>query len=227
VCKTPLSTYKCMQADDTNTVAAKADSLAKVYRVNEIFFSVQGEGNLMGTPMVFVRFAECNLRCSISNAGFDCDTEFASYRERTASEIVDEVTSLNPKKGWILFTGGEPGLQLDDALIQLLRGQGWKLAIETNGTVLLPEGLDWICVSPKTAEHTLRQKRAHELKYVRRSGMALPQPSISAEHYLISPAFQADGSIRREDLEWCIGLVKQEPETWRLTLQSHKLLGVR
>ena len=177
--------------------------------------------------MVFVRFAECNLRCSLANAGFDCDTEFSSYREYLASDIAAQAAALNPRKGWLLFTGGEPGLQLDAYLIQLIQEQGWKIAIETNGTVELPTGIDWICVSPKTAEHTLRQKSAHEVKYVRRAGMPLPSPSIKAEHYLISPAFQPDGSVTRADLEWCVELVKQAPEKWRLTIQTHKLLGLR
>lgn len=200
---------------------------SKPYRINEVFFSLQGEGVRAGTPMVFVRFAECNLRCSLANAGFDCDTEFSSYREYLASDIAAQAAALNPSKGWLLFTGGEPGLQLDAYLIQLIQEQGWKIAIETNGTVELPTGIDWICVSPKTAEHTLRQKSAHEVKYVRRAGMPLPSPSIKAEHYLISPAFQPDGSVTRADLEWCVELVKQAPEKWRLTIQTHKLLGLR
>jgi len=197
------------------------------YIVNEIFFSLQGEGKNVGTPMVFVRFSDCNLRCSVLNAGFDCDTEFMSGRAMTVTEILKEASSLNPKKGWILLTGGEPGLQLDDAFISAAHAEGWKLAIETNGTVALPEGLDWICVSPKSAEHTIKQRIAHEVKYVRRYGMAIPEPTVTASHYLISPGFQSDGTVALADLEWCMQLIKENPERWALSVQYHKVLGIR
>jgi len=200
---------------------------AGTYRVNEVFYSVQGEGRRAGTPMVFVRFSDCNLRCSWKNAGFDCDTEFVSGREMSLAEIEEFATRLNVKKGWMLLTGGEPGLQLDGQFIKYMKDAGWLLAIETNGTVKLPDGLDWICVSPKSAEHTLRQRVANELKYVRHYGMSVPEPVVVAEHYLLSPAFQSDGSVRREDLEWCIDLVKQNPERWSLAIQYHKYLRVR
>ena len=197
------------------------------YLVNEIFYSLQGEGKKAGTPMVFVRFADCNLRCSLVNAGFDCDTEFSSGRELSAEEILSEAQALNPKKGWLLFTGGEPGLQLDQALVEAAHSAGWRLAIETNGTIKLPDGIDWICVSPKSAEHTIRQRVANEVKYVRRHGMAIPEPSIEAEHYLLSPAFQPNGAVAREDLEWIVQLIKENPQKWGLTIQYHKILGIR
>lgn len=196
------------------------------YKVNEIFYSLQGEGGLAGTPMVFVRFSNCNLRCKWSTQGFDCDTEFVSGRTMSEGDILQEAARLNPKGGWLLFTGGEPGLQLTDSLINQAHEAGWQCAVETNGTIQLPDGLDWICVSPKTAEHTLRQKRADEVKYVRHTGMALPEPSIEATHHYISPAFRPDGSVSREDLDWCIQLVKDNP-TWRLSIQTHKLLLIR
>lgn len=197
------------------------------YVVNEIFYSVQGEGRRAGTPMVFVRLSDCNLRCTWKNAGFDCDTEFMSGREMRVSEILTEAARINPKRGWMLLTGGEPGLQLDDPFITAVHEDGWKVAIETNGTVELPQGIDWICVSPKSAEHTIRQKIAHEVKYVRHHGMGVPQTEIQAEHYLISPAFQADGSVRQEDMEWCMQLVKNHPEKWALSMQYHKYLKIR
>lgn len=197
------------------------------YVVNEIFYSLQGEGRKAVTPMVFVRFADCNLRCSLTNAGFNCDTEFMSGRELGVQDILSECEQLNPKRGWMLLTGGEPGLQLDEAFITEVHRAGWKLAIETNGTVELPAGIDWVCVSPKSAEHTIKQRTANEVKYVRRHGMALPETSIKADHYLISPAFQADGTVDRHDLEWCMKLLKENPETWSLAVQYHKLLLIR
>lgn len=199
---------------------------AHSYKINEIFYSIQGEGRLAGTPMVFVRFSQCNLRCSLSNAGFDCDTEFESGKLLNAEEILKEAVLLCPIPGWLLFTGGEPGLQLDQGLIGLLKIAGWKLAIETNGTIALPEGLDWICVSPKTAEHTLKQKTANELKYVRRSGMEIPTPIIKAEYYLISPAFDASDRVSDQDMRWCIDLVKRSPG-WALSIQYHKFIQIR
>ena len=199
---------------------------SKKYSINEIFYSIQGEGRLAGTPMVFVRFSHCNLRCALTNAGFDCDTEFESGREMTCAEIDSTAIALCEQKGWILFTGGEPGLQLDQNLIKALKESGWKLAIETNGTIELPAGVDWICVSPKTAEHTLKQKIANEVKYIRRKGMEVPQSTVVADHYLISPAFDSSGRLNMEDLDWCIELVKKSRE-WALSVQYHKLISIR
>ena len=196
------------------------------FLLNEIYYSIQGEGSLAGTPMVFVRFSKCNLRCNIAKHGFNCDTEFESGNNFEIQGILDKVNSLNPQKGWILLTGGEPSLQLNQSLIDSFKADGWKLAIETNGTKLLPEGLDWICVSPKSAEHTIKQLQADEVKYVRRAGMGIPQTKIKAKHFLISVPFQSDGSVLQEDLDWCLNLVKNNPE-WKLSLQSHKLIGVR
>lgn len=197
------------------------------YYVNEIFYSVQGEGRLAGTPMVFVRFSDCNLRCSVFNAGFDCDTEFAGGEKMSAEQILAMAYKLNPQRAWILFTGGEPGLQLDKYLISRCRAEGWRIAIETNGTVKLPEGIDWICVSPKSAEHTIRQRKANEVKYVRANGMALPDTEVDAEHYLISPAFQPDGTLKKDDFDHCLKLVLGNSQKWALSIQYHKMLGVR
>jgi organic radical activating enzyme len=141
--------------------------------------------------------------------------------------ILNEAITLNPKKGWLLLTGGEPGLQLDSSFIAGAHEAGWKIAIETNGTIKLPSGIDWICVSPKSAEHTIKQLVANEVKYVRRRGMALPETAIAATYYVISPAFQPNGGVLQEDLDWCIDLVKQNPAKWSLSLQYHKILNCR
>ncbi len=197
----------------------------KQYLVNEIFYSLQGEGVRAGTPNLFLRFARCNLACAQETQGFDCDTEFVSGRWLGVEEIAGELGALAGGCRWVVLTGGEPALQVDAALIDALHAAGYRLAIETNGSVALPPGLDWVTVSPKVAEHAIRQRRADEVKYVRGYGQAVPQTVVEADHYLISPAF--DGPhLDRRTLDWCIELVKENPP-WRLSLQQHKLWGVR
>ena len=222
----------------------------KAYHVNEVFYSIQGEGMRAGTPNVFVRFSGCNLTCTRDGeAGFDCDTEFVSGRPRTRDELRSDIreairremsseeafgdlktVTTEHQPPWVILTGGEPSLQVDRELIDELHAWGCKLAIETNGTRELPEGIDWIACSPKSAEHTLKLKHAHEIRYVRNVGQGVPRPFIPHDHLLISPAFRTlgDGSHEFEPgaLEWCLRLVKENP--WlRLSIQQHKLWRVR
>lgn len=197
--------------------------------VNEVFYSVQGEGVLAGTPMVFVRFSKCNLRCSVKNAGFDCDTEFESGVPMGADTLVGLIKSVGPTSCWVLFTGGEPGLQLTEGLVSAVKAAGYKTSCETNGTVANPafDLLDHVCVSPKSAVHTIRLRKATEVKFVRQTGQGIPVDiGVRADYYLISPAFNADGSVSSADLGYCVNLVKENPP-WRLSLQMHKFLGVR
>jgi len=195
------------------------------YRVNEIFYSLQGEGVRAGTPNLFLRFSRCNLECRVETHGFDCDTEFESGRSLTLPEIVAEMRALSAACRWVILTGGEPALQVDSELVDTLHSEHYSLAIETNGSVELPAGIDWITVSPKVAEHAIRQRRAHEVKYVRGYGQAIPKTVVEAEHYLISPAF--DGAeLDRRTLDWCIRLCRENPP-WRLSVQQHKLWSVR
>ena len=193
--------------------------------VNEIFYSLQGEGVRAGTPNLFLRLSRCNLECKVETHGFDCDTEFESGRWLTLDEILAEFKALSESCDWAILTGGEPALQTDRDLIDGLHAAGYKLAIETNGSFPLPDGIDWITVSPKVAEHAVRQRTAHEVKYVRGYGQAIPKTVVVAEHYLISPAFDgADADPRT--LDWCIRLCKDNPP-WRLSVQQHKLWKVR
>lgn len=209
----------------------------KTYTVNEIFCSPQGEGVRAGTLNHFVRFSGCNLQCDIepgplSPGGFACDTEFVSGRKLTGQHILDELATLNPHCKNVIFTGGEPLLQIDAELVSLLKSQGYYLAVETNGSKPLPEGvefgpagLDWITCSPKVAEHAVRLKQASEVKYVRGYGQAVPRPTCQAEHQLISPAF--DGThLDQRAMAWCLGLIREHPE-WRLSVQLHKSWMVR
>lgn len=217
--------------------------MGKTYVVNEVFYSIQGEGVRVGVPSIFVRFTGCNMRCSVqagdkSPGGFDCDTEFESGRKVTAEELLQWIQHehnewhINPA---IVFTGGEPGLQVDADLCTFLHDAGYFLCIETNGSVDLKAkcagcfscgtALDFITVSPKVAEHAIKQTQANEVRYVRGYGQALPKTEIQATHYCISPAF--DGVVVTPDtMAWCIKLVKENPR-WRLSVQTHKLLNVR
>ena len=198
------------------------------YLVNEIFYSLQGEGVRAGTPNLFLRFSRCNLECRVETHGFDCDTEFESGRSMTLPEIVAEMRALSAECRWVILTGGEPALQVDAELIDALHAAGYELAIETNGSVELPvmdRGIDWITVSPKVAEHAVRQRRANEVKYVRGYGQAIPKTVVEADHYLLSPAFEGM-EVDPRALDWCIRLCKENPP-WRLSVQQHKLWRVR
>lgn len=162
----------------------------------------------------------------LSPGGFACDTEFTSGRKLTADEIVTAAKNEGGGCRWIILTGGEPALQADQELVDALRDAGYSIAIETNGTIdVTGLGLDWIACSPKVAEHAIKLKRAHELRYVRAHGQGVPRPAIKADHYLISPAFDGQ-ELNRRHLSWCIQLVKENPE-WQLSTQLHKSWLVR
>lgn len=211
----------------------------KTYTINEMFWSPQGEGMRAGQMSVFIRFTGCNLRCRMEKAddspgGFDCDTEFASGRKMTTDDVVNEARRLVAKpeewytrhRAWVVFSGGEPSLQVDNELIDAMHAAGFDCAIETNGSRDISSlNLDWITVSPKVAEHAVRQLTADEVKYVRGHGQAIPKPACIATHQLISPAF--DGwTLDPRAVEWCLKLIKEEPE-WRLSMQQHKAWNVR
>lgn len=204
--------------------------MAKSYRVNEIFYSLQGEGIRAGAPSLFVRLSGCNQTCKVETHGFDCDTEFVSGRDYSADEIVTYCRELSNTCDWVILTGGEPLLQLDKELCTVFKSNGFKIAIETNGSINpAPEvldALDWIACSPKVAEHAVRLERCDELKYVRGYGQGIPKPSLTnATYKLISPAFSGQ-NLDPKTLAWCTQLVKEHPE-WRLSVQQHKFWGIR
>lgn len=203
------------------------------YKIKEIFYSLQGEGILSGVPMIFIRFSECNLRCTEWNsAGFNCDTDFLGGELYSLEELVDKILSFNAE--WILLTGGEPLLQADARLFNALFDIKKKIAIETNGTLPLPNELerlpDWVTVSPKSAWHTLKMKECDELRIVIGAGTHLPnieEIPITADHYVASVRFlDNDGAINLEDLKWAISEVKRRVG-WRLSMQMHKILAIR
>lgn len=190
-------------------------------RVNEIFYSLQGEGARKGSANIFIRLAHCNFVCSF------CDTEFESYRELTIVDLLEKCKQFPCKN--IVFTGGEPLLQLTENTIRAFKRARYYLAVETNGSIRPPKGLDWITVSPKVAEHVLTKRfkalHIHELKYVRNQSQGIPLPGVKADHYYISPEFDGDYPIEA-NIKHCLNLVKENSE-WRLSVQEHKLLKIR
>lgn len=195
------------------------------YRINEIFYSIQGEGHRTGTPSVFVRFQGCAIEkiCPIK-----CDTEFNTGKRMTAKQIEKIVRGYLPHGGSVILTGGEPLTQYDEEL-RLALTPGLFLCVETSGAFAPKAHLDWVSISPKVSSTVLRRTGAHfshvdELRYVLRAGQSLPTPAIEADHYFLSPEW--DGENTKANIAHCVELVKANPE-WRLSLQTHKLMGIR
>lgn len=198
-------------------------------RVNELFYSLQGEGRWTGTPSVFVRFSGCNLKCDF------CDTDHVDGVEMTARQIVERVRGA--VSGLSLFaevtdgihvvlTGGEPGLQVTDELIGLLHDDGWFVQIETNGTCRLPEGIDWVTCSPKGGGMPIA-KHVDELKVVFDGKRDVSEyEGLDAEVFSLQPMDVGDEAenvlIRERTVLYCM-----EHPLWHLSLQTHKLLGIR
>jgi 7-carboxy-7-deazaguanine synthase len=196
----------------------------KRYLVNEMFRSLQGEGANAGTVMTFVRFAKCNLACTKEVEGFDCDTDFAHGTWFTVDELVGAVKACGPC-GWVLFTGGEPSLQLDAGLVAAVHHEGYNAAIETNGTRPVDRlGLDWVCCSPKPGS-TQVVLEADEFKFVIPPGGQLPVVTGKSRRLLLSPAADGD-TVIPEALATCISLVLDNPQ-FCLSVQQHKAWGVR
>ena len=188
----------------------------KRYAVNEIFYSLQGEGCWAGTPMVFVRFSGCNLCCPF------CDTDFASGTRMSLEEILEAVRDARPDVRRICVTGGEPSLQLDDAFVALFHAAGYRLHVETNGTHPLPEGIDWITCSPKSDfvdNAALALTRADELKVVYTGQNVTRWLDFPATQHLLQPC----SGLNTEETA---AYVCRDPR-WRLSLQIHKTLGIR
>jgi 7-carboxy-7-deazaguanine synthase (Cx14CxxC type) len=209
-----------------------------MYTVKEIFYTLQGEGANAGRAAVFCRFSGCNLwtgrEADRATAICDfCDTDFVGVgpdggKFATAAELASAVASRWPlesrERRFVVCTGGEPLLQLDAEAVAALHDEGFEVAIETNGTLAAPIGIDWICVSPK-ARATLVLRRGNELKLV------FPQPdmeperfeSLDFEHFFLQPM---DGPRTAENTKSATQYCLTHPR-WRLSLQTHKLLGIR
>ncbi|HLY44117.1 MAG TPA: 7-carboxy-7-deazaguanine synthase [Stellaceae bacterium] len=208
------------------------------YAVKEIFYTLQGEGALTGRPAVFCRFAGCNLWSGreedrAAAACSFCDTDFvgldgtAGGRYPDAAALVDEIAAHWPEGAgarFVVCTGGEPLLQLDPPLIAALHARGFEVAVETNGTLPLPAGLDWVCVSPKSGAK-LVVTAGDELKIV------VPQPGLDPLDYagLAFRRFSVQpmgGPASPGNAAWAIGFCLKHPQ-WQLSLQTHKLTGIR
>jgi 7-carboxy-7-deazaguanine synthase (Cx14CxxC type) len=208
------------------------------YTVKEIFYTLQGEGAQAGRPAVFCRFAGCNLwsgREADRHAAICqfCDTDFVGTdgagggKFVTADELADAVARCWPdlKQGhpYVVCTGGEPLLQLDKPLIAALHARGFEIAIETNGTQPAPPGLDWICVSPKAGTE-LVLTRGDELKLIYPQAGAEPEKflHLDFQHFFLQPL---DGAQRVANTQAALAFCLAHPH-WRLSLQTHKLLGI-
>ena len=186
-------------------------------RINEIFYSLQGEGHFTGTAAIFVRFSGCNLRCPF------CDTEHETFREMTPEEILME-TKRYPARH-IVLTGGEPSIQITPDLIDLLHRENYFIQVETNGTNKLPESIDWVTCSPK-GSHEIKLKTIDELKlvYLGQDVEAIAN-NINASHYLLQPCTSPvypEGSNTAETVSYIL----THPH-WRLSLQTHKLINIQ
>lgn len=199
----------------------------KNLKVSEIFYSLQGEGARVGTPTVFIRLMGCKTKNACFAAGIVCDTEFESGEEKSIEQI-EKWLSINAKDcKEITWTGGEPLDQLDEEIVDHFKSKGFYQAVETSGLRKAPKGIDFICVSPKVAEHIVKKNfpdGVTELRYVRHKGQSIPNPTIKANHYWVSP--HSDGfTINGENLKHCINLCIENPK-WKMSLQNHKVWNI-
>lgn len=194
-----------------------------MYKVNEIFYSLQGEGRWMGRPAVFVRISGCNLKCPF------CDTDFRGYREMSADDILSKCLEEGGECRFIVLTGGEPSLQVDEQLIATLHQAGYYLSMETNGTHAIPEGIDWVTCSPKvdfTEGGELVVRKVDELKLIFDGEHEVSDHGIACAFRYLQPCDVGNDSRNYLILSECIKYIKAHPE-WQLSVQMHKIVGIR
>lgn len=208
------------------------------YSVKEIFYTLQGEGLQAGRPAVFCRFAGCNLWSGREEDRDQavcqfCDTDFVgtdgtSGGKYTTAEALAEIIAAQWPAGCghrlVVLTGGEPLLQVDTALVDALHTQGFEIAVETNGSIAAPAGIDWICVSPKAGAPWV-QRHGHELKLVFPQPDLLPEfiSDVDFKHYLLQPM---DNAQQQQNTVAAIAYCQANPQ-WRLSIQTHKILEIR
>lgn len=208
------------------------------YSVKEIFYTLQGEGGQVGRAAVFCRFAGCNLWCGREAERANaicrfCDTDFVGTdgpgggKFRSAQALAEAIAAQwhgeTSGKPLVVCTGGEPLLQLDAAAIDAIHARGFEIAVETNGTQLPPAALDWICVSPKSSAEVVLTKGT-ELKLVFPQADAMPErfESLDFQHFFLQPM---DGPERERNLRMAVDYCLRHPK-WRLSLQTHKVIGI-
>lgn len=210
----------------------------KYYAVKEIYYTIQGEGMQTGRPAVFCRFSGCNLwtgREEDRNKAVCtfCDTDFfgtdgENGGKYSPDDLVKKLKHLWPNNApehpYVVFTGGEPLLQLDPTLISALHAAKLEIAIETNGTIEAPDGIDWICVSPKATAEVV-QKRGNELKFVYPQKEIAPETfsELDFDYFFIQPM---DGPDLNRNMKLAIEYCLKNPK-WRLSLQTHKFSGMK
>ena len=184
------------------------------YRINEIFYSLQGEGRNTGRAAVFVRFSGCNLKCPF------CDTDFTKYQEMSAQDIIDSMKALIGDVStmpMVVLTGGEPSLWIDEAFVEKLHQAGKYVCIETNGTHPIPDSVDWITCSPKGAPVVLT--RIDEVKVVYTGDEDVePYLSLPAQVHFLQPC-------SCKNTQEVVAYIQEHPQ-WRLSLQTHKWIGI-
>jgi 7-carboxy-7-deazaguanine synthase len=195
--------------------------MEKSYRVNDIFYSLQGEGHNTGRAAVFVRFSGCNLHCPF------CDTDFSHFETLTAPEIIRRMQALTPQgedSPIVVLTGGEPTLQVDSDLLDAIHAAGFPfIAMESNGTKEPPAGLDWLTVSPK---ENVSVRQCSELKVLFNGTDEPDDLGIQATYYYLQPLDAGNETENRRMVDGSIEYIKAHPR-WRLSLQTHKLIGIK
>ncbi len=207
-----------------------------MYKIKEIYFTLQGEGFHAGRPAVFCRFSGCNLWSGREEDRHKaicqfCDTDFWGMDgieggKYAAASLAEKIAELWPNKQvnpFVVFTGGEPLLQLDDSLIQELKKHHFEIAVETNGTLEAPSQIDWICVSPKEGTDII-VKKGHELKLVYPQGAMNPEDFMSWDfkHFYLQPMDSPEIDFNTQS---CIDYCKSNPQ-WKLSVQMHKVLNI-
>lgn len=196
-----------------------------MWKVNEIFHSLQGEGYHTGTASVFIRLSGCNLHCAF------CDTQHEAGTMMSLPEIVEQVMQY-PNAPLIVLTGGEPSLWIDeDFVVGLKKMTGKRIAIETNGTRPLPHGIDWVTLSPKSGignsgDAPVVLTRCDELKVVYLGQDLSQYDAIEAAHRYLQPCWTDDADTRHSNLQATVQAVMDNPQ-WRLSLQTHRILGIK
>ena len=212
-------------------------------KVNEIFYSLQGEGARAGEPSIFIRLSGCSAAKACAKSGVVCDTDYEDGEWLSLNDIIDRINCETIMTGqnrykmnlWIVWTGGEPLDQLTGDVLEYFHNEGFLQAVETSGIKKPPvfgessRSFDFISLSPKIPEKAIlkiwEEYYPSEIRYVRSKGQEIPDTKLQAYDYYISP--HSDGNqINKENLDWCIDLCKANPE-WKLSVQQHKIWNVR